>query len=104
MTDQELLMNPEKDSPTPRADALAAHFPESQYLTADGYDSAILGVDDTTDRVIYSVRGVLQILQAQGMDEEEALEFFNFNVEGSYVGEKTPIWCHDEYLEGVEGA
>jgi hypothetical protein len=29
------------------------------------------------------------------MTEEEAVEYFNFNVMGSYVGEKTPIWCLD---------
>jgi hypothetical protein len=29
------------------------------------------------------------------MDEEEAVEFFNFNVMGAYVGDKTPIWCVD---------
>jgi hypothetical protein len=27
--------------------------------------------------------------------EEEALEHFDFNVSGSYVGELTPIWCDD---------
>ena len=32
------------------------------------------------------------------MDEEEAVEYFNFNVKGSYVGEQTPIWCIDDLL------
>jgi hypothetical protein len=30
------------------------------------------------------------------MNEEEAVEFFDFNVRGSYVGDKTPIWCVDD--------
>jgi hypothetical protein len=29
------------------------------------------------------------------MNEEEAIEYFEYNVSGSYVGEKTPIWCED---------
>jgi hypothetical protein len=29
------------------------------------------------------------------MEDEDAVEYFWYNVEGSYVGEKTPIWCHD---------
>jgi hypothetical protein len=29
------------------------------------------------------------------MNTEEALEFFEFNVSGSYMGAKTPIWCYD---------
>ena len=31
-----------------------------------------------------------------GMTEEEAQEYFDFNVEGAYMGEKTPIWVDDE--------
>ena len=30
------------------------------------------------------------------MSEEEAVEYFDYNVKGSYVGEKTPIWCLDD--------
>ena len=30
------------------------------------------------------------------MDESEAVEYFDFNVRGSYIGEKTPIWCIDD--------
>ncbi len=31
------------------------------------------------------------------MPEEDAIEYFNFNVSGSFVGEKTPIWCFDNF-------
>lgn len=34
------------------------------------------------------------------MEEEDALEHFYYNVEGSYVGEKTPIWSDDTNLVG----
>ena len=29
--------------------------------------------------------------------EEDALDYFYFNVSGGYVGEKTPIWCYDDF-------
>ena len=65
------------------------------FLKADGFDSAIIGVDERSMRLIYSVEKCINILIAGGMTDEEALEYFYFNVEGSYVGEKTPIWCSD---------
>jgi hypothetical protein len=46
-------------------------------------------------RLIYSVSLCINLLVQDGMDEEEAVEFFNFNVMGAYVGDKTPIWCVD---------
>jgi len=28
---------------------------------------------------------------------EQAIEYFEFNVRGSYVGEQTPIFCEDTF-------
>ena len=60
-------------------------------LIADGYDDAIIGVS-TKKIVIYSIPKILEILVKDGMDEDEALEFFEYNIEGAYVSEKTPIY------------
>ncbi len=67
---------------------------EENFLKADGFDDAIIGVDETQMRLIYSVSKCIEILM-KDMSEEEALEYFYFNVSGSYVGQKTPIWCTD---------
>lgn len=64
------------------------------FLKADGLDDAIIGVEEKTMVLIYSVSKCLEILQKE-MSEEDALDHFNFNIFGSYVGEKTPIWCWD---------
>lgn len=72
-------------------------YPEETFLLADGFDDAILGVDETTMRVIYSVKKCREILMEQGMNDEEALDYFNFNTRGSYVGDQTPIWCDDDF-------
>ena len=71
------------------------YFPEEDILKADGYDAGVIGIDCTSMRLIYSVSICINLLVQDGMDEEEAVEFFNFNVMGAYVGDKTPIWCVD---------
>jgi len=72
-------------------------YPDEDILMADGFDEAIIGIETKTMRVIYSVSKCIEILVEQGMSEFEAIEYFDFNVSGSYVGEKTPIWC-DDYI------
>tara|TARA_R110002051_G_C8412495_1_gene450388 strand:- start:18 stop:269 length:252 start_codon:yes stop_codon:yes gene_type:complete len=72
---------------------------EEEFLKADGFDDAIIGVSqdfNQTLRLIYSVSKCLKILEKE-MDESDAVEHFFFNVSGAYVGEKTPIWCWDNF-------
>lgn len=69
-------------------------FPEDEFLKADGFDDAIIGVDEFSMRLIYSVSKCIEILK-KDMDEEEAVEYFEYNVKGAYMGEKTPIFCID---------
>lgn len=71
-------------------------YSDEEFLKADGFDDAIIGVDENNMRLIYSVSLCLSILEEE-MDEVDAIEYFTFNVSGAYVGEKTPIWCWDLY-------
>ena len=65
-------------------------------LLADGLDDALAGYD-TQGRAIYLVNEILGILETRdGMTEEEAVEFFEFNIAGAYVGEYTPIYMYEE--------
>ncbi len=82
-----------------RVDEIVEMYSDESFLTADGFDEAIIGVDESSMRLIYSVTKCLEILQAQGMDETDALEYFSYNVSGAYMGEKTPIWCNDNMFE-----
>ena len=69
-----------------------------QPLRADGFNQAIIGNEYNTNRVVYSIERMLQILiDRDGMSMEEAIEFFNFNIGGAYVGEMTPmyVWTED---------
>lgn len=76
-------------------DKILEWFPEEEILKADGFDEAIIGIETNEMRLIYSVSKCIQIL-CRDMSEEDAIEFFDFNVRGSYVGDKTPIWCTDD--------
>ncbi len=76
-------------------DKILEWYPEEDLLKADGFDDAIIGVADDSMRLIYSIKKCVEILM-KDMDEEDALEYFNFNVRCAYVGEKTPIWCIDD--------
>lgn len=66
-------------------------------LIADGFEDAVLGIDTISNRVIYSVTKCIEVLVSQGMDYEEAFEYFDYNVKGAYMGELTPIWCEDDF-------
>ncbi len=73
-------------------------FPDVEMLIADGFDDCILGIDSQLEKVIYSYHKCVQVLMERDkMTYIEAVEFMDFNVVGSYVGEKTPIWCMDNY-------
>jgi hypothetical protein len=72
------------------------NYPDEEFLVADGFDNAVIGIDVKTMRVIYSVNKCIEILvNDHDMTDKMAYEYFEFNVAGAYVGEKTPIWCYD---------
>jgi len=67
----------------------------SETLVADGFDEAIIGIGRQFNKnlVIYDEDKCIKILmERDGMTDEEAIEFFEFNVVGAYVGEYTPIY------------
>lgn len=72
-------------------------YPEESFLKADGFDEAVIGLEEPSLRLIYSVKKTIEILIEEGMTEEDALEHFYYNVSGAYVGDLTPIWCEDRF-------
>jgi hypothetical protein len=73
-------------------------FEEEELLFVDGFESAIIGIDTVTYRVVYNKEIMIEVLIAEGMSYEDALEHFSYNIEGAYVGEKTPIYCQTTLL------
>ena len=68
---------------------------DEELLRMDGFDDAVIGIDEHSMRLIYSRNKILEILQ-KDMSEIDALEYFEFNIHCAYVGEKTPIICLDD--------
>lgn len=75
-------------------DDIIDNFPDETFLKATGFDDAVIGYEENSMRLIYSVAKCLEILRKE-LNELDALEYFTYNVSGAYVGEKTPIWCWD---------
>ena len=62
-------------------------------LKADGFDNACVGICVNTNRLIYSYDLCIDVLTSEhGMSLSDADDYLHFNVIGSFVGEKTPIW------------
>ena len=63
-------------------------------LKADGFDEAILGVVQRMgiQAICYDQDKVIDILMEDGMTYEEAVEYFEFNIAGAWVGEFTPFF------------
>jgi hypothetical protein len=81
-----------------RIDLICDWHCDEEFLQADGFDGAILGIYG--EKLVYSRKKCIRILmERDGMDEEEANEYFDYNVECAYVGEKTPIWVDDTMFD-----
>jgi hypothetical protein len=67
---------------------------ELLFLTEPYFDDAIMGVVYQCSKpfVCYNVDKILEILmKVDKMNEVEAIEYYYFNMVGSYVGENTPV-------------
>ena len=74
-------------------------------MTADGFDEAVVGTITSYGRgesVLYSTEKILGIMmERDGMSADEALEFFHYNILGSYNGEGMPSFLND-HVEPLE--
>jgi microsomal dipeptidase-like Zn-dependent dipeptidase len=83
-----------------KLDEIIEQYPDFEFLKADGFDDCVIGYEYNWDgnmRLIYSIKGIIDKLIEQGMSDEDAIEYFEFNMRGAYIGEKTPIWCQDDF-------
>ncbi len=61
-------------------------------LKADGYDDCVVGIE-CNGRLVYDKRKMLDKLE-RNMSSEEAMEFFDYNISGSYMGDMTPLYIY----------
>lgn len=70
---------------------------DEECLVADGFDRAVIGITFGSEaKTVYSVRKIIDVLvNEEDMSVEDAIEHFEYNIAGSYMGEKTPIYVYD---------
>ena len=83
------------------ANYLEENFPHDldKILLADGFEEAFIGVVESLGsqpKACYDSSKCIKVLMEDGNDmtAKEAVEYFEFNVIGSYVGESTPAFMH----------
>jgi hypothetical protein len=73
---------------------------DEEALFADGWDDCIIGTSDSwcpggnrPFRVVYDAQKIIdKMMREDGASHEEAVEHFEFNIAGAYVGPRTPIY------------
>jgi len=73
-------------------------FGNDSTLKVDGYDDCVIGIDGD-GRLVYDRRLMLDKLE-KDMSSDDAEEFFEYNIAGSYMGEMTPLYIHLFSKEG----
>lgn len=68
-------------------------YQDEELLMVDGFDEAVIGIEALRMRLVYDINKMRTILvERDKMTFEEAMDFLDHNVLGSYVGEQTPIY------------
>lgn len=80
-------------TPAEIREMLSNENPEA--LFADGFDTALVGIarQFTRSLALYDRAKCIAVLMGQGMDEEGAEEYFEFNVQDAWMGENTPCFA-----------
>lgn len=70
-------------------------------IILDGLDDAIMGIAEEFGngyRIVYSKSKIFSILMNRdGMTEEEAIEFYEYNILGLYASPQNAIFFEDTY-------
>ena len=77
---------------------------ESIVFENPDYDSAIIGYDDNTDRVVYGFEAMaVELAEQDGIDYDESIEFIEYNTLRAipYAGSNPPIVLQriDDYMD-----
>lgn len=78
-------------------------YEDSIIFENPSYDSAVVGISDT-GQVCYSYTKMVEhLVETDSMDEEEAMEFIDYNTIRSlpycHPSDKRPIVIYDEFFE-----
>jgi hypothetical protein len=76
-----------------------------ELIKVDGHDNAYIGVGTCfgeMDRLVYDIDTIINNLKEDGMTDEEAQEYFDYNIADAYVGEKMPVYVSKITLDELD--
>ena len=69
-------------------------YPDEGYVKVDGFDAAIIGIS-TNGCLAYSINKIVEILISRNnWKYSDAVNYFYYNIEDTYHGEKAPIFIN----------
>lgn len=71
--------------------------PNVSFHKIDGFDSAIIGFQNYTYKLIYSKSLIMTMLLDAGLNRKEAIQQYRYNIEPMDIGDKTPILVEDDF-------
>jgi hypothetical protein len=78
---------------------------KTTYLKADGFDDCLIGIGLSFGKhgtLVYDQAKVIQKLEEQGMTNEEAFEYYEYNILGACLGDNMPIFVEQLSMKEVE--
>jgi hypothetical protein len=78
-----------------KREEIAETYPDLLVMDPEYLDRAIVGVVTRIglEAICYNTNKVVELLMKHdGMTEEEAVEYMEFNMKGAWVGEYTPVF------------
>jgi len=65
-------------------------------IVMDGFDDCIVGISEEfghDTKIVYSKQRIIEkLVKTDHMTEEEAVDYFYYNMVGGYFGERNPIF------------
>lgn len=77
-------------------DTIVKAFDFDTFEKIEGHDSAVIGVDLNSMRLIYSVSKIIENL-CNTMNERDAVEHFEYKIAIENMSKSAPILCEDYF-------
>jgi len=74
-------------------------YPNDNFLRMEGFDDAVIGVEELTKKLVYSKSKIMRQL-IKSMDYEAAMMHFDCNIQGALDEKYMPIIVNDMFYTG----
>ncbi len=84
-------------------ESIIDNYPDNDIYILENLNDAIIGFDQQSNRVVYSVKKIIELIYLQefkddkNFSKEDAFDYFAYNIESNGCGEFSPILCYDNF-------